>query len=146
MKNQLFPFLNISPLRLTVLAIATMVGLWACAGTPPSDETKPVDTNQQAVATKSTPSSPTSSSKTQQTSSSSAAASQVRPAESADVHLIITAKTNLRVEPGSKGKIITRLKKGEKVIRLSISGSWCNVELSDHTTGWVLKKHTKEEK
>jgi len=129
---------------LAVMAMA--VCLWACAGTPQSEDKKPADVKQQSVETRSTTTSPSPSTSTRQTSPSSpATAPQVKPAESDIAYLVITAKTSLRAEPKSKAKVITKLKKGEKVLRLNASDSWYQVELSDQTTGWVLKKYTKEE-
>jgi len=147
MKKSFFNFCNISPLRFAILMIAVTVCVWACASTPPSQETKPAEVKQKSVEPKATAPSSSSSSKVQQPSATTpAAVSQTKPEESAVVYVVITAKTNLRAEPKSKAKIIAKLKKGEKVVKLNASGSWINVELSDQTTGWVLKKYTREEK
>lgn len=60
--------------------------------------------------------------------------------------LIITATANVRSEPNVKSKIISKLKKGEKVVKLGISGARINVKLSSGLTGWVSNKRTKEYK
>ncbi|MDP1991605.1 MAG: SH3 domain-containing protein [Syntrophales bacterium] len=60
--------------------------------------------------------------------------------------LIMTAAANVRSGPGVKSKIISKLKKGEKVVRLGVSGTRINVKLSSGLTGWVSNKQTKEYK
>lgn len=147
MKESFFNFYNISPLRFAILAIAVTVCIWACASAPPPAETKSTEVKQKSIEPKSTSTPSSSSSRAQQPSTSTpSAVSQTKPEESAIVYVVITAKTNLRAEPKSKSKIIAKLKKGEKAVKLSASGSWINVELTDQTTGWVLKKYTREEK
>ncbi len=147
MKESFFKFCNISPLRFAILAIAVSVCIWACASTPPPAETTPAEVKQKSAEPKSTSTPSSSSSRVQQPATSTpSAVSQTKPEESAIVYVVITAKTNLRAEPKSKSKIIAKLKKGEKAVKLSTSGSWINVELTDQTTGWVLKKYTREEK
>jgi uncharacterized protein YgiM (DUF1202 family) len=53
--------------------------------------------------------------------------------------LIIVAVANIRSEPNMKSKIISKSKKGERVVILSISDDWLNVKLSSGLTGWVFK-------
>jgi len=60
--------------------------------------------------------------------------------------LILTTAANIRSEPNDKSKIISKLKKGDKVVKLSISGDWINVKLPSGLTGWVFKNLTKEVK
>ena len=57
--------------------------------------------------------------------------------------LIITAAAYVRSEPSVKSKIISKLKKGEKVVMLGVSGTRINVKLSSGLTGWVSNKRTK---
>lgn len=147
MKKSLFNFCNNSSLRITVWAIALTVCFYACASAPPAEETKPAEVKQKSVESKSTAPPSSSSSRVQQPASSAPeAVTSAKQEEATIVYVVITAKTNLRAEPKSKAKIIAKLKKGEKAIKLGASGSWINVELSDQTTGWVLKKYAKEEK
>ena len=56
--------------------------------------------------------------------------------------LILAAVVNIRSEPNIKSKIISKLKKGDRVVILSISGDWLNVKLSSGLTGWVFKTLT----
>jgi hypothetical protein len=60
--------------------------------------------------------------------------------------LIMTSAANVRSGPGVKSKIISKLKKGEKVVKLGTSGTRINVKLSSGLTGWVSNKQTKEYK
>jgi len=60
--------------------------------------------------------------------------------------LIITAAANVRSESSVKSKIISKLKKGEKVVKLGTSGTRINVKLSSGLAGWVSSKQTKEYK
>ena len=53
--------------------------------------------------------------------------------------LILAAVANIRSEPNIKSKIISKLKKGDSVVILSITGDWLNVKLSSGLTGWVFK-------
>ena len=82
---------------------------------------------------------------TQQTASSPSSAPGVKETAN-EITLIMTANANARSGPGAKSKIVSRLKKGEKVVRLGISGARTNVKLSSGLTGWVLNKYTKEYK
>ena len=52
---------------------------------------------------------------------------------------ILVAVANIRSEPNMKSKIISKSKKGERVVILSISDDWLNVKLSSGLTGWVFK-------
>ena len=52
---------------------------------------------------------------------------------------ILVAVANIRSEPNMKSKIISKLKKGDRVVILSISDDWLNVKLSSGLTGWVFK-------
>jgi len=66
---------------------------------------------------------------------------------SPEVYLVINAEqVNIRAEANSKSKIITTLKKGDKIQKLDIdkSGDWFNVKLTSGKTGWVFKKLVKE--
>jgi hypothetical protein len=53
--------------------------------------------------------------------------------------LIIVAVANIRSEPNINSKIISKLKKGDRVVILGISDDWLNVKLSSGLTGWVFK-------
>lgn len=112
----------------------------ACAGTSSSKSDAPADTGRQAAKSQAP-----SQSVREETSSTAAATTKVIQVEPLTT-LVLKVKANLRGEPNDKGKIITRLKKGEKVFKLGDSGHWFHVELADKTIGWVLKKQTKEEK
>lgn len=59
---------------------------------------------------------------------------------------VITTKANFRSEPNDKCKIISKLEKGDKVVKLGISGNWLNVKLPSGLTGWVFKEYVKEVK
>jgi N-acetylmuramoyl-L-alanine amidase len=52
--------------------------------------------------------------------------------------------SNIRTEPTTKSKIVTTLRKGEKVIKIDESDKWFNVKLPSGETGWVLKSLAKE--
>lgn len=58
--------------------------------------------------------------------------------------LVMTAAVNVRSGPGVKSKIISKLKKGEKVVKLGVSGTRVHVKSSSGVTGWVSSKLTKE--
>jgi cell division septation protein DedD len=57
--------------------------------------------------------------------------------------LILAEVVNIRSEPNIKSKIISKLKKGDRVLILSSSGDWLNVKLSSGLTGWIFKALTK---
>lgn len=137
-----FHFNGNGMLPLVVLIMALMACLYACASTP-TDQNKPQPASSQ-TAQKQT-ASPQSTAQPSGKTVSPAAEPQAEQTESVAT-LVTTAKAHLRATPNSKGKIIAKLKKGERVTKLSASGSWLNVELSDKTTGWILKKQTREAK
>jgi hypothetical protein len=68
-------------------------------------------------------------------------ASSDKPAET---YLILLKNSNIRTEPTTKSKIVTTLRKGEKVIKIDESDKWFNVKLPSGETGWVLKSLAKE--
>lgn len=57
--------------------------------------------------------------------------------------LIMTAAANVRSGPDVKSKIISKLKKGEKVVKLDASGARIRVKSSSGVTGWVSSKFVK---
>lgn len=61
-----------------------------------------------------------------------------------ETHLILLKNSNIRTEPSLKGKVITTLRKGEKVIKLDESGDWFDVGLPSGGTGWISKRLVKE--
>jgi len=61
-----------------------------------------------------------------------------------ETYLILLKNSNIRTEPTTKSKIVTTLRKGEKVIKIDESGKWFNVRLPSGETGWVLKSLAKE--
>jgi hypothetical protein len=58
--------------------------------------------------------------------------------------LVVIKTANVRAEAKGKSKIITTLKKGEKVENLGNSGNWLNVKISSGLTGWVFKDLVRE--
>lgn len=60
--------------------------------------------------------------------------------------LIITGATNVRSTPSVKSKLISKLKKGDQVVKLGISGTRIHVRLSSGLTGWISNRRTKESK
>jgi hypothetical protein len=58
--------------------------------------------------------------------------------------LVLTKGGNIRSEPSAKSKIITTLKKGDKVEKLDKSGNWFKIKLASGDTGWVFKDLVKE--
>ncbi len=130
-----------SPLLFMLFSLTVFFCLFACASTSPPKSDSQASTKQQAVE----PLSPAKSPIQEDASSSAVAAPKAIQIEP-QAALVLTVKVNLRAEPSDKGKIITRLKKGEKVFKIGASGHWLHVELADKTTGWVIKKQTKEEK
>jgi hypothetical protein len=61
-----------------------------------------------------------------------------------ETYLILLKNSNIRTEPTTKSKILTTLRKGEKVIKIDESGKWFNVRLPSGETGWLLKSLAKE--
>ena len=61
-----------------------------------------------------------------------------------ETYLILLKNSNIRTEPTTKSKIMTTLRKGEKVMKIDESGKWFNVRLPSGETGWVLKSLAKE--
>jgi hypothetical protein len=61
-----------------------------------------------------------------------------------ETHLILLKKSNIRTDPGTKSKIITTLRKGEKVVKIDESGDWFNVRVPSGETGWIFKRLVKE--
>ena len=59
-------------------------------------------------------------------------------------HLILLKNSNIRTEPGTKGKVITTLRKGGIVVKIDESGNWFNVKLPSGETGWIFKSLVKE--
>jgi len=59
-------------------------------------------------------------------------------------YLVLIKTANVRTEADVKSKIITTIKKGEKVEKLGKSGNWFNVKLPTKETGWVFKELVKE--
>lgn len=47
---------------------------------------------------------------------------------------------NIRSGPGMKHKVLTTVKKGDKLEVLGEIGSWYNVKLPDGTQGWIYNK------
>jgi uncharacterized protein YgiM (DUF1202 family) len=47
---------------------------------------------------------------------------------------------NIRSGPGMKHKVLTTVKKGDKLELLGEIGSWYNVKLPDGTQGWIYNK------
>lgn len=60
--------------------------------------------------------------------------------------MVCIKPANVRAAANDKSKIVTILKKGEKVENLGNSGSWCNIKLSSGTTGWVSKDFLQDVK
>jgi Bacterial SH3 domain len=61
-----------------------------------------------------------------------------------ETRLILLKNSNIRTEPSIKGKVITTLRKGEKVVKLDESGDWYDVGLPSGRTGWISKSLVKE--
>jgi len=61
------------------------------------------------------------------------------------VYLVTIKAANVRTEANAQSKIITQLKKGEKVEKLDKSGNWFKIKLTSGETGWVFKDLVKEE-
>ncbi len=59
-------------------------------------------------------------------------------------HVILLKNGNVRAEPNMTGKILTTLKKGQVVDKLSESGDWYEVELPKGGKGWIAKRLVKE--
>jgi len=59
-------------------------------------------------------------------------------------YLIIIKNANVRSEANVKSKIITTLKKGEKVQKLGKLNNWFNVKLPTGQTGWIFKDLVEE--
>lgn len=53
--------------------------------------------------------------------------------------LVAAKKANLRAKASIKGKVISRLKQGEKLEILDQSGDWFQVKSSSGLTGWIFK-------
>jgi uncharacterized protein YgiM (DUF1202 family)/curli biogenesis system outer membrane secretion channel CsgG len=69
----------------------------------------------------------------------------VAPPPSPPVTYLVTIKAaNVRTEANAQSKIITQLKKGEKVEKLGKSGNWFKIKLTSGETGWVFKDLVKE--
>ena len=66
------------------------------------------------------------------------------PEKPKETHLILLKNSNIRTEPGMKGKVIMTLKKGEKVIKIDESGDWYDVGLPSGGTGWISRRLVKE--
>lgn len=88
---------------------------------------------------------PASENATQPSSSPPAATPEVKETASQNT-LIITAATNVRSTPSVRSKLISKLKKGDKVVKLSGSGTRIRVRLSSGLTGWISSRRTKESK
>jgi hypothetical protein len=75
------------------------------------------------------------------TSKEAQAAGQPSPPGPSPKILVVIKTSNMRAMPDSKSKIISILKKGEKVENLgkSKSGDWFNCKLPSGLTGWVFK-------
>ena len=63
-----------------------------------------------------------------------------------ETHLILLKNGHIRTESGTKGKVITTLRKGEVVVKVDESGNWFNVRLPSGKTGWIFKSLVKEVK
>ena len=59
-------------------------------------------------------------------------------------HLILLKNSHIRTEPGTKGKVITTLRKGGIVVKIDESGNWFEVKLPSGETGWIFKSLVKE--
>jgi hypothetical protein len=66
------------------------------------------------------------------------------PDKAGETYLILLKNSNIRTEPNTKSKIVTTLRKGEKVIKIDESDKWFNVRLPSGETGWVLKSLARE--
>jgi uncharacterized protein YgiM (DUF1202 family) len=59
-------------------------------------------------------------------------------------YLVTTSACNVRSEPNVKSKVITTLKKGQKVEKLDQLENWCNIKLLSGEKGWIHKDLVKE--
>ena len=64
--------------------------------------------------------------------------------QSRETYLILLKNSNIRSEPSTKSKIVTTLRRGEKVAKIDESAGWFNVRLPSGETGWVSKRLAKE--
>ena len=60
------------------------------------------------------------------------------------VTLVILKTANVREQASAKSRIITTLKKEDKVNKIGQAGDWCNVKLPSGITGWISKSLVKE--
>ena len=64
--------------------------------------------------------------------------------QSRETYLILLKNSNIRSEPSTKSKIVTTLRRGERVVKIDESAGWFNVRLPSGETGWVSKRLAKE--
>jgi uncharacterized protein YgiM (DUF1202 family) len=58
--------------------------------------------------------------------------------------IIAVGVANIRDAENDKSRMISRAKKGEKVVKLGSSGDWYQVRLSSGVTGWVRSDLVRE--
>jgi uncharacterized protein YgiM (DUF1202 family) len=59
-------------------------------------------------------------------------------------YLTILKTANIRSSASTKSKIVTTIKKDEKLQKMGESGDWYNVKLPSGATGWISKALAKE--
>lgn len=57
---------------------------------------------------------------------------------------ITVKRLNVRTGPGTKFKLIARVKKGQKFVKIDTRGNWYKIKISNTIKGWIHAKYARE--